>query len=218
MVKKTSDGGNKLGAKARKAEREREEKERIAKAKEDATWEETDKKIIQKLRRKEEEERKKQEAETRRKELKAAYEKEMEIIGEKSQNPQTKVTHHQLYLEKKKKEEALKKEEEEKIKARNKITVQTHEIEENLNRVILDDSWASSADQALNALSGTSTPTGSKISKITYTEFESRRLPELKISKPKMTLSQLKNTIRKEWMRSPENPYNANNLINKPLS
>ncbi|CEF65976.1 Protein of unknown function DUF1014 family-containing protein [Strongyloides ratti] len=211
MVKKNADGSSKLSAKARKAERDREEKARTAKAIEDASWEERDKKVLQKLKRKEEDERRKQEAEERRKELKAAYEKEMESIAGKTQTSQKKVTHHQLLLEKQRLEEALKQKEEEKAKARVNITIQTNEIEENLNRFTLDDSWATSTDQALNVLSGSSTPTGGKMgSRTTYTEFESRRLPELKAAKPKMTLSQLKNAVRKEWMRSPENPYNAN--------
>uniref|UniRef100_A0A0K0DYW9 Coiled-coil domain-containing protein n=1 Tax=Strongyloides stercoralis TaxID=6248 RepID=A0A0K0DYW9_STRER len=219
MVKKNIDGSTKLGAKARKAEREREEKAKVAKAIEDAAWEETDKKILQKLKRKEEDEKKKHQAEERRKELKAAYEKEMEILAGKTQQSQKKVTHHQLFLEKERRENALKLEEEQKAKARVNITIQTKDIEENLNRVVLDDSWASNTDQALTVLSGSSTPTGSKISsKTTYTEFESRRLPELKIAKPKMTLSQLKNAVRKEWMRSPENPYNANATAKTTLS
>uniref|UniRef100_A0A0K0G275 Coiled-coil domain-containing protein n=1 Tax=Strongyloides venezuelensis TaxID=75913 RepID=A0A0K0G275_STRVS len=214
MVKKNNDGSTKLGAKARKAEREREEKARVAKAIEDASWEERDKKVLQKLKRKEEDERKKHEAEERRKELKAAYDKEMEILAAKTQASQKKVTQHQLFLEKQRREEALKKDEEEKAKARINVTVQSTEIEENLNRVVLDDSWASNTDQALTVLSGSATPTGTKmVQKTTYAEFESRRLPELKIAKPKMTLSQLKNAVRKEWMRSPENPYNANAAI-----
>ena len=34
------------------------------------------------------------------------------------------------------------------------------------------------------------------------------RLPELKIENPHMRLSQLKQALRKEWLKSPDNPLN----------
>ena len=46
--------------------------------------------------------------------------------------------------------------------------------------------------------------------KAAYEEFESERLPELKRENPNLRLSQLKQMLRKEWMKSPKNPFNQN--------
>lgn len=44
--------------------------------------------------------------------------------------------------------------------------------------------------------------------KAAYTEFEERELPRLKEEYPNLRLSQLKQRIKKEWMKSPDNPMN----------
>lgn len=44
--------------------------------------------------------------------------------------------------------------------------------------------------------------------KVAYDAFEKQRLPELKAENPNLRLSQLKQMIRKDWMKSPENPLN----------
>ena len=44
--------------------------------------------------------------------------------------------------------------------------------------------------------------------KAAYEEFEQERLPELKIENPNLRLSQLKQILRKEWMKHPQNPLN----------
>ena len=44
--------------------------------------------------------------------------------------------------------------------------------------------------------------------KATFEAFEAARLPSLKNEYPNMRLSQLRQMIRKEWQRSPENPLN----------
>ena len=41
-----------------------------------------------------------------------------------------------------------------------------------------------------------------------FTTFESERLPQLKAENANMRLSQLKQLLKKEWMRSPDNPLN----------
>lgn len=45
--------------------------------------------------------------------------------------------------------------------------------------------------------------------KASYLEFETRELPRLKQENPNLRLSQLKQILKKEWMKSPENPLNA---------
>ena len=44
--------------------------------------------------------------------------------------------------------------------------------------------------------------------KAAYTAFEGENLPRLKAENPNLRLSQLKQMLRKEWMKSPSNPMN----------
>ena len=44
--------------------------------------------------------------------------------------------------------------------------------------------------------------------KAAYEEFESIRLPQLKAENGSMRLSQLKQMLRKEWQKHPDNPLN----------
>lgn len=44
--------------------------------------------------------------------------------------------------------------------------------------------------------------------KAAYAAFEERELPRLKTENPNLRLSQLKQLLKKEWMKSPENPMN----------
>ncbi len=44
--------------------------------------------------------------------------------------------------------------------------------------------------------------------KAAYTAFEEREMPRLKAENPNMRLSQLKQMLKKDWMKSPENPMN----------
>jgi Coiled-coil domain-containing protein 124 /Oxs1 len=44
--------------------------------------------------------------------------------------------------------------------------------------------------------------------KAAYAAFEEERLPELKAEHPNMRLSQVKQLLWKEWLKSPRNPVN----------
>ena len=44
--------------------------------------------------------------------------------------------------------------------------------------------------------------------KASYAVFEEREIPRLKAENPNLRLSQVKQLVRKEWMKSPENPMN----------
>jgi hypothetical protein len=44
--------------------------------------------------------------------------------------------------------------------------------------------------------------------KAAYTAFEEKHLPRLKEENPNLRLSQLKQLLKKEWNRSPDNPLN----------
>ena len=44
--------------------------------------------------------------------------------------------------------------------------------------------------------------------KAAFTAFEEANMPRIKAENPTLRLSQLKQILRKEWMKSPENPLN----------
>lgn len=44
--------------------------------------------------------------------------------------------------------------------------------------------------------------------KAAYNEFEQREMPRVKAENPGLRLSQLKQILRKEFQKSPDNPYN----------
>lgn len=55
--------------------------------------------------------------------------------------------------------------------------------------------------------------------KAAYEAFENTNLPRLKQENPTLRMSQLKQLLKKEWMKSPDNPFNkptkAYNQTNK---
>jgi len=44
--------------------------------------------------------------------------------------------------------------------------------------------------------------------KAAYSAYEQRRLPDVKADNPNLRLSQLKQIIKKDWNKAPENPLN----------
>ena len=44
--------------------------------------------------------------------------------------------------------------------------------------------------------------------KAAYETYEEENLPKLKQQHPSLRLSQLKQLLKKEWMKSPDNPFN----------
>lgn len=44
--------------------------------------------------------------------------------------------------------------------------------------------------------------------KAAYAVFEEANIPRLKMENPNMRMSQLKQQLKKEWTKSPENPLN----------
>ena len=89
---------------------------------------------------------------------------------------------------------------------------QVRDIEGNVNRLQVDGEEARTMDEAINILRAAGTPASDKHPekrmKAAYEEFEKNRLPILKVENPNLRLSQLKQLLRKEWMKSPQNPFN----------
>ena len=70
---------------------------------------------------------------------------------------------------------------------------------------------ARTVDEAIAVLSVSKEPIDKhpeKRLKAAYTAFEEREMPRLKAENSNLRLSQLKQLLRKEWMKSPENPMN----------
>lgn len=90
-------------------------------------------------------------------------------------------------------------------------------LEENPNRKMAELMAAEGAvearsvEDAIAVLNVGGTPVDrhpEKRMKAAYNAFEERELPRLKKENPNMRLSQLKQLLKKDWMKSPENPMN----------
>ena len=90
------------------------------------------------------------------------------------------------------------------------------ELDVNPNRLMQERALAGhidaeTVDEAIAVLS-VSKPTvdrhPERRMKATYAAFEERELPRLKEENPNLRMSQLKQLVRKQWMKSPENPMN----------
>lgn len=92
---------------------------------------------------------------------------------------------------------------------KNKLTIED-EISENLNHLRDDEEVATSVDDAIKILDsgGEIDMHPEKRLKSAFAKFEEYRLVQLKIEHPTFRLSQLKKLLKKEWMKSPENPLN----------
>ncbi|NXI75221.1 C124A protein, partial [Rhipidura dahli] len=85
-------------------------------------------------------------------------------------------------------------------------------LEENLNRQLPEEGAveARSIEDAIAALSVSQAQERHPERRLraAFAAFEELRLPRLKQENPNMRLSQLRQLLRKEWMKSPENPMN----------
>jgi hypothetical protein len=84
-------------------------------------------------------------------------------------------------------------------------------IEENLNRLMIEVEVASTVDDAIAVLGCPEKIDRhpEKRMKAAYAAFEELHLPTLKTENPNLRLSQLKQMIKKDWLKSPDNPLNA---------
>ena len=68
---------------------------------------------------------------------------------------------------------------------------------------------ARSVDEAIAVLGGATAKADlhpEKRMKAAYAAFEEHEMPRLKSENPNLRMSQLKQVLRKEWMKSPDNP------------
>ncbi|CAL1526279.1 unnamed protein product [Lymnaea stagnalis] len=193
-------------AKARKDALKQAETEKTQRLKEDELWKDDDKHLLRKQQRKEEREKKKQELVERKKTLQQLHEEEMNSIkGAKSQA--ARLTRAQIIENQERIAAAA-----EAAKAKEKLTHIEIPLEENINQVKTEGDEARTVDEAISVLSVSDEPLvdrhPEKRMRAAYAEYEETRLQVLKQENPNMRLSQLKQMVKKEWMKAPENPLN----------
>lgn len=208
MPKKFAGENSKAVAARQRKENEKQEKDqKVKKMMEDAEWEDNDDKLKKKQQKKEEQEKKRLEQLQKKAEAKALLEKEMESlkVAPKAAPPPPKITRAQI---EKMKEKTIKAEP---VKpAPTKVVVEEPVLVENLNRIQIEGEVAQTVDEAISILGEKSDLDRhpEKRLKAAYTAFEETNLPILKAENPSLRLSQLKQMLRKEWLKSPQNPLN----------
>ncbi|TMS20340.1 coiled-coil domain-containing protein 124 [Larimichthys crocea] len=198
-------------AKARKAEAKAVADARKKQQEEDALWQETDKHVLKKEQRKDDKEKKRLEILERKKENQRLLDEESARIRGRAQKEAAsggKVTRAQI-------EELLQNEqlEQEQEKIKPKESHLDIPLEENVNRIVPEEGTveARTIEDAIAMLS-----TGpeeldhhpERRMKAAFAAYEEANMPRLKQENPNMRLSQLKQQLKKEWMKSPENPLN----------
>ncbi|KAG7198671.1 hypothetical protein KM043_006026 [Ampulex compressa] len=196
-----------VAARARKAAAKEVENTKKAQEAEEKAWQDDDKQVLKKKQKQEEMEKKRQQQLEKKAEVKALLEKEMSTIKVGGKQMAAKVTRAEIVaVTEKRNQVAMKKKEEERP------------IEENLNRITLEGETAHGVDEALSILS-TKDPEidrhPEKRMKAAFATFEERMMPIIKEQNPTLRLSQLKQILKKEWMKSSENPLNQKLLLNR---
>jgi hypothetical protein len=206
MPKKFAGENSKAAeAKARKAARQNEILEKKQKEEEDKLWEDNDKLIGRKLERKEEKEKKLNEKLQRKQETQLLLETELSTLKSAKPVKDIKVTKYQIDAQQADSEKQTVK----------KKDSESEEIEANPNRICQEHEVASGIDEALAVLGVDNDDKGldkhpEKRMKAAYLLFEEQNMPRLKEENPNLRLSQLKQLLKKEWMKSPENPLIKN--------
>jgi len=196
-------------ARERKAAVAAEEKAKKDQAKEDALWVDDDKRVNKKQQRQDDRDKKRQSQLDKKAELRSLSKMEEETSSPIKPSAPQKVTRYEV-------QKAKEMAEQQAIKDREASEAQKTHLDEplieNLNRLNEDVVSASGIDSALEALSTTDGESdkgmsGRKMAQA-FRAFEDKRLPQVRKEYPNMRMSQWKQMIRKEWLKSPENPLN----------
>ncbi|XP_069009479.1 coiled-coil domain-containing protein 124 [Embiotoca jacksoni] len=199
-------------ARARKAEAKATEDARKKKAEEDALWQETDKHVLKKEQRKDDKEKKRLELLERKKENQRLLDEENARVKGKAQREAAaggKVTRAQI-------EETLQNEQQEQQEQEQKPKEMSHletPLEENVNRIVLEEGTeeARTIEDAIAMLSMGPEDMDrhpERRMKAAFAAYEELNMPRLKKENPNMRLSQLKQQLKKEWVKAPDNPLN----------
>ncbi|XP_062815882.1 coiled-coil domain-containing protein 124 [Anolis carolinensis] len=201
-------------ARARKAEAKAAADAKKQKELDDAFWKDDDKHVLRKEQRKGDREKRRVEQLERKKELQRLLEEEdAQLKGKapKGPPPPGKVTRAQI-------EETLRKDTREDGEAPGEKPKSHLEapLEENVNRQVLEEGAveARTIEEAIAVLSVAEEADRhpERRLKAAFAQFEEAHLPRLKAEHPNMRLSQLRQALKKEWARAPENPLNQRHL------
>ncbi|XP_062854283.1 coiled-coil domain-containing protein 124 [Trichomycterus rosablanca] len=140
--------------------------------------------------------------ERKRENLRLLDEEAVKLKGKTSKEAPSKITRAQI-------EQNLNKEDALETKEREKSHLETP-LEENINRIVPEEESARTIEDAIAVLSTKedSDRHPERRMKAAYTAFEEANMTRLKMENPNMRLSQLKQQLKKEWTKSPENPLN----------
>lgn len=220
MPKKITTNPKAVEARARKEAKKQAEHDKKKQQEEDEYWKDDDKLIMKKQQRKDEQEKKKLEAAEKKALKQALYDEEMGT----SAKPEKKLTRAEIeYNIEKQRIEAQKERERERLLKERTTVVEEDKIEENVNRLQVDGLEARTVEEAISILTVKDSDSGAldkhpeKRMKAAYTAFEETNLPRLKQEHPTFRLSQIKQILKKEWLKSPENPMNQpHKSLSKP--
>ncbi|CAK8690463.1 unnamed protein product [Clavelina lepadiformis] len=203
-------------ARARKAAVAAGELERKQKEAEDEYWKDENKHAQRKQQRKQVQEQKRMDNLNKKKEIESLYKAEEEALAKTSKNPRTsKVTRAEINAVQKKEEQDKAAEKDDLALQKQNVTVLSDAVEENINQIISQsvvsgNVEARSVEDAISALS-----TNEELDrhperrlKASYKKFEQEHMPRLKAANPDLRMSQLRQVLKKEWQKSPENPLN----------
>ena len=148
----------------------------------------------------------------RKKAAKLLLEEEEAKIGGKTKSPPSKVTRAQISAA----AEKQRQESEGATALPRGVVVEEPELMRNPNHLLRErmergEVEARTVEEAIDVLSvaqekGDLHP--EKRQKAAYAAFEEREMPRLKAENPNLRQSQIKQMLRKDWMKSPENPLN----------
>ncbi|CAF2374073.1 unnamed protein product [Rotaria sp. Silwood2] len=213
MSKKFGINTKSSEARARKDAVKQANEQEKQKRLEDEYWREDDKNVQKKQQRKDEREQKEHEKVQRKQDLQKLLEQEETSLTAAKPKKNTdlvpkKVTQAQIQQRQAAAAAATDTNE----TKQNKMDEEEIAIEENINRLKIDGSSARNVDEAINVLQSSSQISldshPEKRMRAAFEVYEKENLPKLKQEHPSLRLSQLKQLLKKEWMKSPDNPFN----------
>ncbi|KAL5004125.1 hypothetical protein ScPMuIL_017581 [Solemya velum] len=186
-------------ARARTNAKKQEEKEEKERKLLDEFWKDDDKHVAKKQQRKDEKERKRIESLEKKKELQKLHDEEMDQLKTPHQPSLAKLTRAEIEAHVQREATTSKRKEEE------------VPIPENFNRLNPEGEEARSVEEAISVLSLKPAEVEKhpeKRMKAAFQKYEEDNLPKLKQQYSNLRLSQIKQILKKEWNKSPENPMN----------
>lgn len=193
-------------ARLRKNAQRQAEADKKLQAEEDEYWKDDDKHVLKKQQRKDDKEKKRQEQLERKLESEKLLDEEMSAIKSAKPPPPSKLTRAQIEGERELAHAAGTKPAE--------PLVTDLPLEVNVNQLDIEGDEARTVEDAIGVLSVNEPKVDrhpERRVKAAYAAYEQENLPRLKQENPNMRLSQLKQMLKKDWMKSPENPLNQRN-------